>query len=138
MKPTDRYLKTRIMTASPGELIVMLYDGIIKRVRLARRHAEAGDWLPAGEPIGRAQDILHELMACLKPEEQPELADRLMALYVYCVECLGTAIRDRDTSKILEVDQLLVPLREAWAAAEKSVKNGTADEQADYKRATNG
>ena len=138
MNPTDRYLRTRIMTASPGELIVMLYDGIIKRVRLAKRHADSGDWLEAGEPIGRAQDILHELMACLKPDEQPELSERLMALYIYCVECLTTAIRDRDTASIDEVDTLLVPLREAESTAEGSLKQGTTGDQAGYKRATNG
>ncbi|MFT7623535.1 MAG: flagellar protein FliS [Myxococcota bacterium] len=122
MNPLDTYRKTRILTASPGELLVMLYDGLLQRVRIAAKKMDAGDPAKAGELLGRAQDILHELMNMLARDQAPELADNLMALYGYCSRLLIGAVAEQDTEKLNEVYELLKPLRDAWHEAEQTVR----------------
>ena len=61
MKGLDEYKRNRIMTATPGELIVMLYDGLLKRVQQSRKHFEGARWNDAGNCLGKAHDILFEL-----------------------------------------------------------------------------
>lgn len=123
MNPLANYKRTRIMTASPGELLVMLYDGLLQRVRASGRCAETGDFARAGELLGRAQDILHELMNMLDREKAPELADNLMGLYSYCSQQLLRAVMSDTTEHTDEVYELLKPLRDAWAEANTSLKN---------------
>ena len=124
MDPREQYRRTRILTASPGELLVMLYDGAISRIRKAYRCAESDNWAEAGSAIVRAQEIIYELIACLKRDESPELVDNLSNLYVYCIDLLSDATRSRNHALLKEVDSLLAPLREAWSDAEKQMKTG--------------
>ncbi len=122
MNPLDNYRRTRILTASPGELLVMLYDGLLQRVKIASRKMGNGDPATAGEQLGRAQDILHELMNMLDRDQAPELADNLLALYSYCSRTLIQGVAEQDCDKLDEVYDLLRPLRDAWAEAEKTVR----------------
>jgi len=138
MDPREQYRRTRILTASPGELLVMLYDGAITRIRKAYRCAVADDWAEAGAAIVRAQEIIYELIACLKRDENPELVDNLSNLYVYCIDLLSDATRSHNHALLKEVDSLLAPLREAWSEAEKQVKVPDDSEGAAKKRVGNG
>lgn len=126
MNPLNQYRRTRIMTASPGELLVMLYDGLLQRVRRARLSFEKSDWATAGEALGRCQDILHELMASLDPEKSPELADSLIGLYSYCSARLLKAVAERDTAPLDEVYELMKPMRDAWAEANRTLRESPA------------
>ena len=124
MKGLDEYKRNRIMTATPGALIVMLYDGLLTRVQQARKHFEGERWNDAGNCLGKAHDILFELMACLDHSHAPELAGNLTALYGYCSTTLIEALAARDDSKLEEVYTLLRPLRDAWFEAEQKLKSG--------------
>jgi len=124
MKPLNEYRRNRILTASPGELIVMLYDGMLNRILQAEKFFVANKWNEAGVCLGKAQDILHELMGCLERKHAPDLADSLMNLYAYCSTALLESIATRDTDRLHEVYKLLKPLREAWDEAEQKVKHG--------------
>ena len=120
--PHDQYRRTRIMTASPGELLVMLYDGVLMRIKRARLHFERGEWEPAGEYLGRCQDILHELMATLDADKAPELAESLLRLYNYTSRRLIEAIGEKSVEALDEVHGLLQPMREAWAEANRQLR----------------
>jgi len=124
MKPLNEYRKTRILTATPGELIVMLYDGLLGRVEGARKHIENNKPALAGQLLSRAHDILHELMGCLDHEKSPELADNLTALYSYCANLLVEGLGKAEPKKFEEVYGLLKPLRDAWEDAERQCKSG--------------
>ena len=127
MDPRNQYLRTRIMTASPGELLVMLYDGLLQRVRQARLCFEDKNWARSGELLGNAQDILSELMGSLDRKHSPELVDSLMELYSYCKRRLLGALGDGKSDGLTEVHDLLLPLRDAWIEANKKSrmeKNG--------------
>ena len=125
MDPVSEYRRTRILTASPGEIVVMLYDGVLQKVSLAKGHFETGQWGAAGEALGRAQDILYELMASLDRAKSPDLCDSLSRLYAYCSERLIEGLAQRNPKKLDEVDGLLRPLRVAWAEAVRKAKTET-------------
>ena len=60
MNGIESYQRTAISTQSRGRLIVMLYDGAIKFMKLAIQEIEAGNWAAKGEYLNRAQDIISE------------------------------------------------------------------------------
>ena len=122
MNPRAQYLRTRVMTASPGELLVMLYDGLLQRIRQAKICFQDGKWAKAGELLGNAQDILSELMGSLKREHAPQLVDNLFNLYDYCKRRLIEALGGKNTDYLDEVHELLKPLRDAWQEASNKLR----------------
>jgi flagellar protein FliS len=110
------------MTASPGELLVMLYDGLLQRVRSASKRMKENDPGGAGELLGRAQDILHELINMLDRDKVPELVDSLSSLYEYCAHLLLAAVSEQNSAKLDEVYGLLRPLRDAWHKANQQLR----------------
>jgi flagellar protein FliS len=117
MNPRAQYLRTRVMTASPGELLVMLYDGLLQRIRQSKICFQDGNWAKAGELLGNAQDILSELMGSLKREHAPQLVDNLFNLYDYSKRRLIEALGTKSEEMLDEIHDLLKPLRDAWAEA---------------------
>ena len=117
-----QYLRTRVLTATPGELLVMLYDGLLQRLRQSKLSIEENRIDKAGELLGSAHDIIGELMTSLDAKHSPELAGNLLNLYAYCKELLIKALAELDTKYLDEAQDLLLPLREAWAEAEKSLR----------------
>src|SRR5579884_2100577 len=94
-----RYAAVKVTTANPGQLLVMLYDGLLRFLREAQAAMRADDRARAGERISRAHAILEHLMAGLDPTHAPELCDRLRSLYVFCMHHLVRANLDRDPVK---------------------------------------
>ena len=71
------------MTASPEQLVVMLYDGAGRFLRQAEGSMIDGSWLQASEKLSRAEAIIDELLATLDMDAG-EVADRLQSIYVFC------------------------------------------------------
>lgn len=117
-----QYLKTRVLTASPGELVVMLYDGLFQRIRHAKICFEDQAYAKAGELLRSAQDILTELMASLRPEHAPELSANLFELYSFSKRKLVEGFGKKDPKVLDEVIGVLQPLRDAWAEADRSLR----------------
>lgn len=111
--PYQQYQQQSVMTASPGELTLMLYNGCIKFIRQAQSGIEAGDIEKANNSIIRCQDILEELMVTLKPEY--EISASLSALYDYIYNRLIDANIAKDISILDEVLGLVTELRDTWA-----------------------
>ena len=124
--PQMQYLKTRVLTATPGELLVMLYDGLLQRLRQTKLAFEDKQLDRAGELLGNAHDILAELMSSLDAEQSPELAGNLLGLYAYSKEQLIRAMAELDPKYLDEVHDLLKPMRDAWAEAEKMLREDNA------------
>ncbi len=102
-------------TASPVELVVMLYDGAFRFVNEADEAFAKDDRARAGDRIGRALAIVDELCATLDGSHAPELADNLLALYGFCKRRLFEANMKRDRQALKDVVTALSPLRDAWA-----------------------
>jgi flagellar secretion chaperone FliS len=110
----NAYRENAIMTASPEQLVVMLYDGAGRFLRQAEGSMLDGSWLQAGEKLSRAEAIIDELLATLDMDAG-EVADRLQSIYVFCKTSLIQARIERDSVRIDQVARLLGELREAWA-----------------------
>ena len=79
----NAYRENAIMTASPEQLVVMLYDGAGRFLRQAEGSMLDGSWLQASEKLSRAEAIIDELLATLDMDAG-EVADRLQSIYVFC------------------------------------------------------
>ncbi len=119
--PVNPYLRTKVMTASPEELRLMLYDGAIKFCRQATDAMGKGQWEAMYNALIRAQKIVMEMSNSMKPELAPELCERMSALYTYLYKRLVDANLERDRSPIDEVIGLLEYERETWLMVVKQV-----------------
>lgn len=116
----DTYKQNAIMTASPEELTLMLYNGLIKFIMVAQKAIEEKDIPKAHENIIRAQDILNEFKATLNM--QYEISHYLNMLYDYFLDRLLEANIRKDTAILDEVLRFVRELRDTWAQAMKIAK----------------
>ena len=110
----NAYRENSILTASPEQLVVMLYDGAGRFLRQAEGSMVDGSWLQASEKLSRAEAIIDELLATLDMDAG-EVADRLQSIYVFCKTRLIEARIERDPVRVYQVARLLGELREAWS-----------------------
>lgn len=108
-----QYQRTTIETASQKQLIIMLYDGAIRFLRVAKEGIEEKDLELAHNALIRSQAIVLELLSGLNPETG-EIAEGLAALYQYFLQRLVEANKDKDQKIIDEVLSFLVDLRDVW------------------------
>ena len=111
----QQYLRTRVMTATPEQLQMMLYDGAIRFSEQARAALEARDYERSYNMISRVQKIITEMSCTLKRDVSPELCDRLTALYSYVYKRLVEASVGHELAAIDEALGLLRYQRETWA-----------------------
>jgi len=111
---SQAYLKTKVLTATPAELRLMLLDGAIRFGEQVRRGYAERNFELAFEGTTKAQAIIMELMNALRPEQAPELCVRLSALYTFIYKSLVEANMSRDPELVDEVLKLLRFERETW------------------------
>lgn len=111
---SQAYKESAVLTATPEQLVVMLYDGAARFLRQAEAALHEEAWTQANERIGRGEAIVDELLATLNMDAG-EVAERLQGIYVFCKRCLIEARLERDPAKVQHVIRLLGELREAWA-----------------------
>jgi flagellar protein FliS len=107
------YRESAVLTATPEQLVVMLYDGAVRFLRQAEIAMAEGAWLHSFEKLGRGEAIIDELLATLNMDTG-EIAERLQAIYVFQKRTLIEARVQRNAEKIGQVIALLTNLREAW------------------------
>src|ERR1700710_2912964 len=115
------YRDSAVLTASPEQLVVMLYDGAVRFLRQAEVAMSEGAWLHSFEKLGRGEAILDELLATLNMDTG-EIAERLQAIYVFCKKTLIEARIERSPEKIGQVVGLITDLRGAWATLAEQAK----------------
>ncbi len=108
------YRDNAVTTQSKGRLIVLLYDGAIKFMKLAIKELEAGNHQAKGEYINKARDIITELNAVLDMESGGEIAANLRRLYCFMNNRLAEANIQRDPKMIQEVIKLMEELNQSW------------------------
>jgi flagellar secretion chaperone FliS len=116
MNGIGAYQDTAITTQTRGRLIVLLYEGAIKFLKIAITEIEAGNWEAKGCHINRAIDIINELNTILDMEAGGEIAQNLRKLYAFMTHHLGQANMKRDPKMIQEIVTLLTELNEGWKA----------------------
>lgn len=109
------YKTNQVMTAPPKKLVIMLYDGAIKNLKLAEIALEENDIAQKNTCLKKAQDIITELMTTLNYEAGGDIAKNLYQLYDYMLRRLIRANIDKDVEPIKEVIKYLEELRDAWS-----------------------
>lgn len=110
----NAYLKTKVMTASPEELRLMLIDGAIKFARQAMSGLENNNPELTYSGFTQCRDIVLELLNTIKPEYAPQIAKSVQDLYTYMYGELVKASISKDRGILGEVLGLLEYERETW------------------------
>lgn len=124
----NAYKKASVKTASPAELIVLLYEGAVKKLASASSKFTADGKIPVAKiesfsaDILRAQEIITELQVSLDMEKGGQIAQNLMSLYLYFNDELRSANISRSKEKIDFVRNMMSELSATWKkAAENAV-----------------
>ncbi|GAA3539981.1 flagellar export chaperone FliS [Zobellella aerophila] len=108
-------VETNVMSASPHQLIMMLFDGAQSGLRTARLHMQGGNVAEKGMAISKVLDIVNNgLLAALDMEQGGELAERLASLYDYVGDLLLQANLHNDEQRLDEAARLLDSIGSAW------------------------
>ena len=119
------YLEQQVLTASRGQLVVLLYDGIIRFLRQADVAMGEGAAAHANDRIGRAEAIINELQATLDMR-QGRISENLEGIYVFWKKCLWEIRMEKDREKLARIIAMVSSLREAWAQIAQSAEASAA------------
>jgi len=118
-KPWDSYRRVATQTATPGQLVLMLFDGSLSFLEKAKIGFDHKDPLLFNQTINnnivRAQAIIHELNASLNMKAGGDVAVNFRRLYNYFYRRLTLANRTKKKAPIDEIISLLRVLRDSWA-----------------------
>jgi flagellar secretion chaperone FliS len=119
----DFYIESKVNNATPGQMLLMLYDCLIEQAEVAEREmaavSEAGDLRVASHAVTRCIKILTELNGCLRRTVEPALCTTLSDLYRFFMNQFYEGLQKREAKKIREIIPLLRRLRETWAEADR-------------------
>ncbi|SDX46575.1 flagellar protein FliS [Collimonas sp. OK242] len=112
-------IESAVMSASPQQLLSMLFDGAKAAISMARHHMASGDTVAKGNAISKAVSIIDSgLKASLDPDAGgsagAELAANLSSLYDYINQRLLYANLRNDPGLLDEADRLLENIASAW------------------------
>jgi flagellar protein FliS len=111
----DQYKLQSAMTASPGELTLMLYEGCLKNLKLSKIHIEAKDYEKSNVVLQKAQAIIAELMNTL--DMRYELSKQMATLYDYVINLIVWANVKKDIVKVDEAIEYITDMRDTWQKA---------------------
>lgn len=116
--PYSNYQQMQAETASPGKLVVMLFDGVIRFAQTACECLRGEDEVGLRYNLMRAQNILVSLMGSLDLKRAGELGPNLLRLYDFIYDRLQEAGEKRDLQALELARNMLSELREGWAQAD--------------------
>jgi flagellar protein FliS len=118
--PYAAYQNSKIMTASPAELTLMLYDGAIKFCNLAKMGCEEHDIEKAHVNIVKVERIIGEFISTL--DHKYPVAEDFEKVYNYIMDRLILANIKKDPEILEEVLKHLRTMRDTWKEVMKAVK----------------
>ena len=122
-------VETGVASASPQQLIIMLYDGAIQSLRAAKIGIMNRQPANKGREISKAISIIDEgLRAALDVEAGGEIAQNLLDLYDYMSDRLLLANLKNDVKMLVEVARLLLDLKGAWEALGATQRPATIEQ----------
>lgn len=134
---TDAYLRTKVMTASPAELRLLLIEGAIRFAQQGREGLITKDHERSYDGLTQCKSILLELVNCLKPEADPDLCDKLSSLYTFMYRRLLDVTIEKDVEILDEVLSLLQYERETWIMLMEKLSEESRDALSPTPTATN-
>lgn len=113
--PYQSYKKNSVNTASPGELSLMLYNGCLKFITLAKKAIQDKNVEAKNTNLIKAQNIIHEFMVTLNMNVN--VSKDLIVMYDYLHRQLVEANIKSDLAILEEVEGFVTDLRDTWKEA---------------------
>ena len=108
------YLETQVLSASPGQLVVMLYDHLLLQFRRARIGIEKGDVATRQAALEKSRAVLGELLGTLDYQQGGEIARQLSGIYAFLLaELLDIGLHPR-AERLDPLSAIVTDLREAF------------------------
>jgi flagellar protein FliS len=121
----NQYKQMAIKTATPGQILIMLYEAAIQNTKKAMDCIDKKDLPGKGKFIGKTHDILNELTVSLNHEIGGEIAGNLERLYNFMIEQLIKANIENSKGPLEAVKTNLETLLAAWRVAVTQAQKGT-------------
>ncbi len=116
--PYETYKQNTVITASPGELTLMLYNGCLKFLNQANQALLDQNMQEKNINLIKAQKIINELIVTLNMDY--EISHNLLQMYDYIYRRLVEANIKNDTEIITEVKEYVIQFRDSWKEAIQS------------------
>jgi flagellar secretion chaperone FliS len=113
----NQYKRTSVTTASPPQVLLMLYEAAIRHIKRAIECIEKKDLAGKGAAIGKTHDIINELSTSLNFEVGGAIAKDLERLYVFMTEELVRANIENDPKRLETILKLVTTLYDGWKVA---------------------
>lgn len=126
----DTYRRVGLETASGPQLMLALYDGMLRFLSQADAAIAERDRQTAHNKLLRCQEIMAELISTLDPS-YGEFPQQILDLYIYLYSAMGEANRQQDQEKISEISGIVRRLREAWRGALAQLSAASVAAEAD-------
>ncbi len=116
-RSSNAYLKSRVLSASPAELRLLLLDGAIRFAFQGRDGMVKKDFESCFNGFTQCREIIIELMTSIRPDCDQKLATQVRDLYGFMYRHLVEGSHEKNVIKIDEVIKLLEYERETWVMA---------------------
>ncbi len=122
------FLRNMVESASQEQLVVILYDGLIQWLQMAKQEIkknkdiELANWGNFSNHMKMAQNIIHYLQDGLDDEILPDFAEKLFALYDYQSRILLDANLEKNSEKIDTAIKFFQDMRKTWKEAIQSTQ----------------
>ncbi|MCB5934606.1 flagellar export chaperone FliS [Caldibacillus thermoamylovorans] len=110
--PYQAYQENSVLTAAPGDLTLMLYNGCLKFLNLAKKAIEEKNITEKNTNLQKAQNIINELMVTLNMDI--EISKQMMALYDFVRTKLIEANVKNDLAALEEAESIMTDFRDTW------------------------
>ena len=115
----SRYRETEVLSATPGELVVLVYDHLLASLLRARAAIAQKDIESRVAEVGRARDAVAELLATLDRDRGGQVASQLASLYAYFLRELSSLGVDPQVDRLDRIVAMVRELREAFVVAQR-------------------
>jgi len=117
------YLESQVKNAAPGQMLIMLYDGLIQQAERADSEISSPENLkdpsPASLATSRCIDIMTELNRSLNFNADPALCSRLSGLYLFFTREFSEAFNKSEPKRIRDILPMIRDLRNTWFEADR-------------------
>lgn len=120
-KAAATYRAATLENAPPLKIVVMLYEGGLRFLERARRLDPIHQSAQFVETLSRADRIVCELRFSLDHGPAPQVSGELERLYLYCEECITTAMQERTIEPLTGCVSVLEKLLDGWRSIESGV-----------------
>ncbi len=116
----DKYTETRVLSATPEQLVVILYDHVLTQMQRARLAIEVGQSEPRITALDRASKAVSELLLTLDRDRGGAIATQLDGLYGFLLgELIDIGIHP-DGARLERLIAMVQELRDAFDAAARA------------------